>query len=73
MGKCPYCSKEIHIEDFFIIEKRETKKGTINTSVGKFIGETIVPAAGWSRGCKMWCCPSCDAILGFTEVGFNKR
>ena len=74
MGKCPYCSKELHIEDFFFIKQRETKKGKIKTKVGKFKGETIhnYQIDIGARNCKMWACPSCDAILGFTEVGWRR-
>lgn len=71
MGKCPYCSKELHIEDFFVVEKRETKKGKIKTRVGEFKGENIVPRGLGSADCKMWVCPSCDAILGFTHYGWR--
>jgi len=71
MGKCPYCSKELHIEDFFVVEKKETKKGKIMTWVKEFKGESIKPFGVSARGCKMWACPSCDAILGFTEVGWS--
>ena len=71
MGKCPYCSKELHIEDFFVIEQRETKRGKIKTRVQEFKGESIVPSDWGAQGCKMWACPSCDAILGFTEFGWR--
>ena len=71
MGKCPYCSKELHIEDFFVVEKRETKKGKIKTRVGEFKGESIAPLGVGSVDCKMWVCPSCDAILGFTQYGWK--
>lgn len=71
MGKCPYCSKEIHIEDFFVVEKRETKKGKIKTKIVEFKGESIIPPGLGAYDCKMWACPSCDAILGFTEYGWR--
>ena len=29
MRKCPYCSKEIHLVDFFEVSTKETKKGKI--------------------------------------------
>jgi len=69
MGKCPYCSKELHIEDFFVIEKKETKKGKIKTKIVEFKGEILPYLGGSSDLCRMWACPSCDAILGFTEYG----
>jgi len=72
MGKCPYCSKELHIEDFFVVEKKETRKGKIRIRTQEFKGESI-PGIGWSRSCKMWACPSCDTILGFSEVGWHAR
>jgi hypothetical protein len=72
MGKCPYCSAELHIEDFFIVEKKETKKGKIKTRIREFKGEGIIPQGlGWG-GCRMWACPSCEAILGFTEFRYDK-
>jgi len=73
MGKCPYCSKELHIEDFFIIKQRETKRGKIKTTAKEFKGESIEPPGFGAVSCKMWACPSCDAILGFTEVGWDSN
>ena len=40
MGKCPYCSKELHIEGFFEVITKETKKGEIKTRLGDFKGES---------------------------------
>ncbi|MFW9987054.1 MAG: hypothetical protein ACFFC3_00160 [Candidatus Odinarchaeota archaeon] len=68
MGKYPYCSKELHIEDFFVIEKKETKRGSIKTKVREFKGESIL-LYGMGPTCRMWVCPSCKAILGFSEWG----
>ena len=64
MPKCPYCKTELTIEDFFITEERETKKGKIKTRVKGFNGPEL--SMGINRA-KMWVCPSCDSILGFTE------
>ncbi len=64
MGKCPYCSKDLHIEDFFVVEKKETKKGKIKTRVREFKGEI----QGY---CKMWVCPSCETILGFSDYNWS--
>ncbi|MEE9378064.1 MAG: hypothetical protein V3V33_08515 [Candidatus Lokiarchaeia archaeon] len=61
MGKCPYCSKELHIEDFYESITKETKKGEVKTRLGPFIGETTPGGFAY-----MWVCPSCDTILGFT-------
>ncbi|HEC38028.1 hypothetical protein LCGC14_0847750 [marine sediment metagenome] len=63
MSKCPYCSKDLHLDDFFETSKRETKKGKIKISWGKFKGEH----KRFSPYSKMWACPSCDTILGFSE------
>lgn len=29
MSKCPYCNVEIHLEDFFDVREKETKKGKL--------------------------------------------
>ena len=71
MGKCPYCSKELHLEDFFEVSKKETKKGKIKLKVGAFLGESVSPRrVAWGY-CKMWVCPSCDVILGFSDYGYR--
>ncbi|NVM36768.1 MAG: hypothetical protein HWN81_14320 [Candidatus Lokiarchaeota archaeon] len=75
MGKCPYCSKELHLEDFFEVTKKETKKGKVKVRVGDFIGETLEPRRSgphlsWGE-CRMWVCPSCDTILGFTDYAYS--
>ena len=41
MPKCPYCNIEIHLEDFFVVREKETKKGKIRKSIGDFKGEKI--------------------------------
>jgi len=64
MPKCPYCKKELYIEDFFNTQTRETKKGKIKTKIGDFIGDSL--EIGW-HGIKILACPSCDSILGFSE------
>ncbi len=71
MGKCPYCNKELHIEDFFEHTKKETKKGKIKVRVGDFKGESISPSRLCWGDCKMWVCPSCDTILGFSDHGYK--
>jgi len=73
MSKCPYCNTELHLDDFFHITTKETKKGKIKTKIGEFKGEEIekrlyVGVTGISR---MWICPSCDKILSITEFGYN--
>ena len=54
--KCPYCKKELHIYDFYA--KEVDKKG--RKKFQGFKGEL-------TRRKKMWYCPFCGAILGFSE------
>ena len=55
--KCPYCEKELHLCDFYVMELdkkgRKREKG--------FLGESI------DRYHKMFHCPFCGKILGFTS------
>ena len=67
MSKCPYCKADLHIEDFFEVKTKETKKGKIKTKRGSFKGAFI--DKGWHR-LKMWACPRCDTILGFSEYRY---
>lgn len=67
MSKCPYCKKDLTIEDFFEVTTKETKKGKIKTRIGEFKGGFI--DKGWHR-LKMWACPACDTILGFSEYRY---
>ena len=53
MGKCPYCKKKLHLEDFF--EMKEFGR----TFKGEEDRQGII---------KMWVCPLCDCILAFSEV-----
>ena len=70
MPKCPYCNIEIHLEDFFDVIEKETKKGTIRKRIGDFKGELLY--VGLSRNdVRMWVCPSCDKILGFSEHAYD--
>jgi hypothetical protein len=64
MAICPYCEAEIHIEDFFEQKIKKTKKGEIKKKIGLFKGEALM-----MMRIKMWACPSCDKILGFSEYG----
>ena len=54
--KCPFCEKELHLSDFYItkLDKkgRKERKG--------FKGELI-------HYTRMWNCPFCGKILGFSE------
>ena len=63
MGKCPYCSKELHIGDFFETSSITTSKGGTTIAVENFKGEQTSPM----HYIKMWVCPSCDTIIGFSE------
>ena len=69
MSKCPYCKVDLHIEDFFVVLEKETKKGKLKTKVKGFKGGSI--DKGWS-GFKMWACPGCDTILGFSEYEYSR-
>ncbi|MHA1105895.1 MAG: hypothetical protein ACTSPN_09295 [Promethearchaeota archaeon] len=70
MPKCPFCEVEIHIQDFFEVYEKESKKGKVKTRVGNFKGETINPTM--RNYMKMWFCPSCDKILGFSEYRWDR-
>ncbi|MFW9972321.1 MAG: hypothetical protein ACFFDF_19200 [Candidatus Odinarchaeota archaeon] len=63
MGKCPYCSKELHLADFFESIMRVSKEGNLHVRSDDFKGEQTLS----SPFIKMWVCPSCNTILGFTE------
>ena len=56
MGLCPYCEKEVTLEDFF--KPSETLK------LKKFQGDEKRVAM---YTIKMWCCPHCDKILSISE------
>ena len=69
MSKCPYCQVDLRIEDFFVVLERETKKGKIKTKLKEFKGGTLQFG---SHGTKMWVCPGCDTILGFSECDSDR-
>lgn len=62
MPKCPYCKNELHIEDFFEISEKITKKGKVRREIKDFKGEWLTEVSA-----RMWICPFCDSILGFSE------
>lgn len=68
MSKCPYCKVNLHLEDFFEVLEKETKKGKLKTKLGKFKGESSDKRG---EGYKMWACPGCDTILGFSEYTWS--
>jgi len=70
MSKCPYCNVEIHLEDFFDVSEKETKKGKIKKRIGDFKGEKLYVGLS-SNNVRMWVCPSCDKILGFSESAYS--
>jgi len=55
--KCPYCEKELHLHDFYILEL--DKKG--HKIAKGVLSEYIV-------GKQMFHCPFCGKILGFTNL-----
>ncbi len=58
--KCPFCKKELHIYDFYATEV--DKKG--RKKFRGFKGE-------YTKRKKMWYCPFCGSILGFSEWNTN--
>jgi hypothetical protein len=71
MAKCPYCEVELHLQDFFEVFQKESKKGKVKTKIGKFSGESI--SVGFKNHVKMWVCPSCDKIIGFSEYKWDAK
>lgn len=69
MSKCPFCEADIFLEEFFHTTVKETKKGKIKKKTGEFKGETM--HVGFKNYVKMWTCPSCDKILGFSEYKWD--
>ena len=69
MSKCPYCNAEIGLEDFFEVIEKE-KKGILKRRIGAFKGERINVGIGFNR-VRIWVCPSCDKILGFSESAYK--
>jgi len=59
MPKCPYCNVEIHLEDFFDGKTKNRNFKGQRSMVGNHFN--------WVR---MWVCPSCDKILGFSESAY---
>jgi len=55
--KCPYCEKELHLRDFYVMEL--DKKG--RKRVRGFLGE-------FGAYNQMFHCPFCGKILGFTAA-----
>ena len=58
--KCPYCEKNLHLQDFYVVQI--DKKGR-KYPIG-FLGER----SGYT---KMFHCPFCGNILGFADAAMN--
>ena len=68
MGLCPYCGAELHITNFFVPGPKKKNLG-IEVTPHKFVGETIHLA--YKNYAKMYTCPNCDKILGFSEYKWD--
>lgn len=68
MSKCPYCKKDLIIEDFFEVTAKETKKGKVKTRIKGSKGENY--EIGW-KGSKMWASPARDTIMRFSEYRYS--
>jgi len=71
MSKCPYCEANLSLEDFFVVLEKVSKKGKVKTSIGEFKGVSM--SVGIRQSVKMWACPGCDTILGFSEYRYDKK
>ena len=71
MSKCPYCKVDLSIEDFFEVREYETKRGKIKTKE-LFKGGT--KNVGFPHvNVRMWACPGCETILGFSEFAYHSK
>jgi len=70
MSKCPYCEANLSIEDFFVVSEKVSKKGKVKTRIGEFKGASL--NVGYQQRAKMWACPGCDTILGFSEYKYDR-
>ncbi len=64
MGICPYCNAEVHLADFFVkdLGKKISRKRLFKK---QFVGEGEMSLSG--HGLRMYTCPHCNKILGFSE------
>ena len=68
MGICPYCEAEIHLSSYF--EKQLGKKFLgMQSSTTVFTGESM--SFGYQNEVKMYTCPACSKILGFSEFKWS--
>ena len=58
--KCPHCEKELHLHDLFVLKL--DKKG--HKTIAGSLGESF-------RYLRMYHCPFCGKILGFTNAGYS--
>ncbi|MFX0060517.1 MAG: hypothetical protein ACFE8J_19650 [Candidatus Heimdallarchaeota archaeon] len=54
--KCPFCKKELHIYDFYATKLDKKRRVKFRGFKGEY-----------TRRKKMWYCPFCGSILGFSE------
>ena len=70
MSKCPYCEANLSLEDFFVVSEKVSKKGKVKTKIKDFKGASL--NVGYHQHVKMWACPGCDTILGFSEYDSDR-
>ena len=66
MAKCSKCNTEIHLEDFFKVKDVPS----LERKIYSFIGEVIQVSD--RHNVKMWSCPSCETVLGFSEYYWER-
>ncbi|QEE14438.1 hypothetical protein DSAG12_00251 [Promethearchaeum syntrophicum] len=64
MARCPYCDAQVDFEMFFT-----TKNIPIIGKAHAFNGPKM--HLGYKNYAKMWVCPHCDRILGFSEYKWD--
>jgi len=50
--------------------REKPKKEKLKKKIGDFKGEKIYVGLSWND-VRMWVCPSCDKILGFSESAYS--
>ena len=70
MGICPYCETEIHLGNFF--EKVLGKK-FLGMQGSKIIFKGEIMQNGYQNEVKMYTCPNCNKILGFSEFKWARK
>jgi len=68
MGKCPYCNFELHLSSFFEEIPGPRVLG-MQLQGYKFHGESM--RTGHRNKVRMYTCPKCDKILGFSEYKWD--